>query len=381
VIRLLTFTSLYPSEGSPRHGIFVEQRLRRLVETREVCACVMVPFPRRPGETSLIEPTVRHDIPVRYFPFPFIRGVTTPFHPTLMARAARKALASLRAVDRDFDLVDGQFLYPDGVAAARFARWLGKPVVLTARGSDVNVALGERVAGRSIRRAVSEAAALIAVSAALRDRMVERGLPGERITVIRNGVDLELFKPGDRASLRTNLGFDGPTLLSVGNLVPEKGQNLVLQALAQLPSVRLVMLGQGPEEGRLRTAAINLGVAPRVRWLMPVPQDQLARYYGAADLTVLASTREGMPNVLLESLACGTPVVATAVGGVPEVVTDPVAGRLVATRSAEALAAACRELLDAPPPAAEVRRFGERYGWQQPIAAQLALYQRVAGAA
>jgi glycosyltransferase involved in cell wall biosynthesis len=381
VISLLTVTNLYPSEARPRHGIFVEQRLRRLVETGHVRACVIAPVPHRPGEPDHIEPAVRHGIPVRYCPFAVVRGLTTPFHPVLMARAARRALATLRETDRDFDLVDGQFLYPDGVAAARLARALGKPLVLTARGSDVNVALRERLAGRSIRWAASRAAAIVAVSADLRERMVERGLPAGKIAVLRNGVDLDLFKPGDRTRLRADLGFDGPTLLAVGNLVPEKGYDLALEGLARLPGATLVVLGRGPEEPRLRSYADALGLSGRVRWLAPVPQEQLARHYAAADLTVLASTREGMPNVLLESLACGTPVVATAVGGAPEVVTDPVAGRLLCTRSAEDLASACRALLDSPPPRDAVRAHGERFGWQEPIAAQLALYQRVAGTA
>lgn len=381
VIRLLTLTNLYPSEARPRHGIFVEQRLRRLVETGQVRGCVIVPVPQRPGGPRHPEPAVRHGIPLRYCPFPVIRGLTTPFHPVLMARAARQALGTLRQVDREFDLVDGQFLYPDGVAAVRLAIELGRPVVLTARGSDVNVALDERLAGRWIRWAADRAAAIIAVSRALRDRMAERGLPADKITVLRNGVDLELFKPGDRVALRSECGFEGSVLLAVGNLVPEKGHELALQTLARLPGASLVILGQGPEESRLRALAASLGITGRVRWLPPVPQDRLARYYAAADLTILTSLREGMPNVLLESLACGTPVVATAVGGAPEVVADPVAGRLVHGRSPEAFAASCREILDSRPSVAAVRRFGERFGWAEPVAAQLELYRRVAGAA
>ena len=382
MIRVLTLTNLYPSAARPRHGIFVEQRLRQLVASGRVGACVLVPVPRRPwvGRPPPVECAERHGIPVRYCPFPVVRGLTTPFHPWLMARAACKALATVREVDRDFDLVDGQFLYPDGVAAVRLARALGKPVVLTARGSDVNVALRERLAGRSIRWAVNEAAAVIAVSSDLRERMVERGLPADRITVLRNGVDLELFKPGDRVSLRAELGFEGPTLLAVGNLVPEKGYDLALESLARLPGASLVVLGQGPEQSRLQALAGTLGVAGRVRWLAPVPQHQLAGYYCAADLTVLTSIREGMPNVLLESLACGTPVVATAVGGAPEVVTAPVAGRLLHDRAPAGLAAACRALIDAPADPAAVRRHAACFGWDEPIAGQLALFERVAAA-
>lgn len=380
MIRLLTFTNLYPSEGRPRHGIFVEQRLRRLVESGRVRAHVLVPVPRAPwgAKTALPARTTRHGIPVSYCGFPAVRGLTTLWHPRLMARAARHTVAALRRAG-EIDAIDAHFLYPDGVAAAHLAAEFALPFVMTARGSDVNVALRERVAGRSIRWAGDRAAAIIAVSAALRDSMIAQGLLAERITVLRNGVDLELFKPGDRPSLRAELGFTAPTLLAVGNLVVEKGFDLVLGALTKLPEVRLVVLGAGPMGERLRAMAGELGVARRVTWLSPVPQAALARYYSAADVTVLASTREGMPNVLLESLACGTPVVATHVGGAPEIVTEPIAGGLVRDRLPTSFAAACRVLLDSPPDRLAVRRFGARFGWESPIAGQLALFERVAG--
>lgn len=380
MIRLLTFTNLYPSEARPRHGIFVEQRLRRLVETGRVSASVVVPVPHSPWKTEHALPASaeRYGIAVHYCNFPAVRGITTLCHPRLMERAARGAVAALRKTG-DFDVIDAHFLYPDGVAAVYLGSRLGLPIVMTARGSDVNVALRELVAGRSIRWAAARAAAIIAVSSALRDAMVMQGLPADRIAVLRNGVDLELFRPGDTTALRTELGFDGQTLLVVGNLVTEKGVDLVLRGLAELPLARLVVIGSGPEGGSLRALAESLGVAPRVRWIAPVTQPQLVRYYAAADVTVLGSVREGMPNVVLESLACGTPVVATAVGGTPEILTDPVAGRLVLDRSPWALASACRSVLDAPPARSSVRAFGLRFDWKDPIVAQIALLERIAG--
>jgi teichuronic acid biosynthesis glycosyltransferase TuaC len=249
--------------------------------------------------------------------------------------------------------------------------------VITARGSDANVATRERVAGMCIRWAARRAAALIAVSTALRDVMVDRGLPADRITVVRNGVDLTTFQPRDREAARRALGLAGPTLLSVGNLVPEKGLDLVLEALQKLGDARLLVIGAGPEEDRLRRIADALDVTSRVSWVAPVPQEALAQYYSAADVTVLASTREGMPNVLLESLACGTPVVATAVGGSTEIVTASEAGALVYVRSGGALAAACRQLIVSPPDRAATRRYAERFGWPEPIAALVALFERV----
>ncbi len=380
MLRLLSFTNLYPSGARPRHGIFVEQRLRRLVETGRVETRVVVPVARRlfarEDEALTAE---RFGIAVRYAPFTAVRGLTTVLNPLLMARAARRAIAELRATGGDFDLIDAHFLYPDGVAAILLGAWLGKPVVITARGSDVNVAAREWIAGACVRFAARRAAALISVSRSLKETMIERGLPAAKITVVRNGVDLETFRPFERAGVRAALGFDGPTLLSVGNLVPEKGHDLVLRALAALANARLIVIGLGPEEARLRALATELGVDARVRWLAPLPQTELARYYAGADLTVLASSREGMPNVLLESLACGTAVVAAAVGGCPEVVAAPEAGTLVAERTPAALAAACLALLATPPDRAATRRYAERFGWADPIAEQIELMERVVG--
>lgn len=378
MIRVLSFTNLYPSDSHPRHGIFVEQRLRRLVETGKVCARVVVPYAQRPFAKDRSPPTAeRFGITVRYVPVPLVRGLTTYFNPLTMALAARRAIGELRRQGGDFDLIDAHFLYPDGVAAVLLGAWFGKPVVITARGSDANVAARERIAGMCIRWAAHRAAALIAVSTALRDVMVDCGLPAADITVLRNGVDLTTFQPRDRAAARRALGLAGPTLLSVGNLVAEKGHELVLEALQKLSDARLLVIGTGPEEDRLHRIADALGVTGRVSWVVPVAQEALAEYFSAADVTVLASTREGMPNVLLESLACGTPVVATAVGGSTEIVAAPEAGRLVYERSGGALAAACRELILSPPDRGATRRYAERFGWPEPIADLAALFARV----
>lgn len=379
MLEVLTFTNLYPSERNPRHGVFVEQRLRRLVESGRVRARVLVPFARGAFDAAgAPAATVRHGIPVRYAPFRAIAGLTTLVNPLLMALAARRALAEGPDAAAAIDLIDAHFLYPDGVAAVLLGRWLGKPVVLTARGSDVNVAARERVAGACIRWAARRAAALVAVSSALREAMRAAGIGGPEVEVLRNGVDLTLFRPVEAAELRRELAGEGPLLLAVGNLVAEKGYELVLGALAELDGACLLVIGTGPERERLGSLAESLGLRARVRFMAPVPQEQLARYYSAADLTVLGSTREGMPNVLLESLACGTPVVATAVGGATEIVTERVAGRLVAGRSAADFAAACRDVLARPPARAATRSFAERFGWAEPIGRLAALMERVA---
>jgi glycosyltransferase involved in cell wall biosynthesis len=142
----------------------------------------------------------------------------------------------------------------------------------------------------------------------------------------------------------------------------------------------LLIAGEGPEESRLQQLAERLGVSDRVRFLGTIPQDRLREYYNAADAMVLASSREGMPNVVLESLACGTPVIAAPFGGITELLDVPEAGEIASERSAEAIALAWRRLRERAPARAATRSVAERFGWQPVVEAQCALYEQVLSA-
>jgi glycosyltransferase involved in cell wall biosynthesis len=265
------------------------------------------------------------------------------------------------------------------VAAVLLGRSLGKPVVITARGTDVNLLPEYRVPRRLIRGAATRAAGVVAVAEALRERLIGLGVPGDRVQVLRNGVDLDLFAPQDRAAARRELGLDaaGEIVLVVGALVALKGVDLVIRAAAALRDATFIIAGAGPDQGALQRLARDLGVEGRVRFLGPMAQHRLAVCYSAADVLVLASAREGFPNVLLEALACGTPVVATAVGGVPEIVRERVAGRLVQERTPEAIAEAIRALLADPPARAAVRAYAERFAWGPTTAGQIRLFRSI----
>ena len=301
--------------------------------------------------------------------------------PLLMYAAALPVLRRLLAAGLAVDAIDAHYLYPDGVAAVRLGRTLGLPVVVTARGSDVTQFPDYAGPRRMIRWAIRRADALIAVSAALGARLVELGAEPARVTVLRNGVDLAQFRPPpERDAARTALGIAGPTLLSVGHLIPRKGHDRVITALTRLPEpVRLLIAGDGPLAGELRALAARLGVAGRVRFLGTVPHAGLAAVYGAADALVLASSREGWANVLLEAMACGTPVVASPIPGNDEVVAAPAAGLIAAENTPAGLAAAVSALLAAPPTRAATRAYAEAFGWDETSAGQLAVFRRVLG--
>jgi glycosyltransferase involved in cell wall biosynthesis len=181
----------------------------------------------------------------------------------------------------------------------------------------------------------------------------------------------------DRDAVRSELDLTRPTMVAVGNVLASKGQDIAIRALTILEDTDLMIVGGGADEGSFRTLARTLGVADRVRFIGRLKQEDLPRYFGAADVSVLASVREGWPNVLLESMACGTPVVASNVGGVPEIITRPEAGRIMTDRTPGALADAVRSLRAEPPARETVRAYAERFGWGETVRAQAALYAGV----
>ena len=388
-IRLLTFSTLYPSSVRPGHGIFVETRLRELLASGEVEVRVVAPVPWFPstalrwGDYARMARTpareTHHGIDVLHPRYALPPRVGMTIAPLSLALAAAKALLQLQREGFDFDLIDAHYYYPDGVAAALLARWFNKPLTITARGTDLNLSPQYTLPRRMMQWAASTAQASIGVSNALVNVLRGWGIADERLHVMRNGVDLQRFRPLPQSEARGRLGLTGaPLLLSVGNLVALKGHDIAIDALARLlpkfPQARLVIVGQGPEQGRLLDHAQRLGVADRVTLAGAQPNAELSHWYSAADVFVLASSREGWANVLLEAMACGTPVVATDICGTPEVVRPASGGRLVA-RDAAALSAAVESLMADKPDRAAVRRYAEGFSWQATTAAQLALFR------
>jgi teichuronic acid biosynthesis glycosyltransferase TuaC len=386
-VQILTFTTLYPSAARPQHGIFVETRLRKLVESGAVAARVVAPCPWFPfasprfgdyATMARVPPReARHGIEIDHPRYPLLPKIGMSTAPLALFAAVLPGLRRQVAAGRDFDLIDAHYFYPDGVAAVMLGHALGRPVVVTARGSDLNLIAGYQVPRHWIRWAAAKAAGLIAVSAGLRDRLVALGTPAERVNVLRNGVDLALFRPGDRAAARRALGFARPTLLAVGNLVALKRHTLMVEALALLPETDLVIVGDGAERAAIEAMGQARGVTGRVRLLGRLAQDQLPQIYGAADLLLLVSTHEGWPNVLLESMACGTPVVVSAIPGIADIVAAPEAGRIVSAVTPQRLAAAIHDMLALPPARIATRGYAEKFDWQSTTDGQIALFREL----
>jgi glycosyltransferase involved in cell wall biosynthesis len=309
--------------------------------------------------------------------YPVIPKLGMHIAPFLMYRALLSAVRKLLGEDSSYDLIDAHYLYPDGVVAVALGRRLGKPVVATARGNDVTLIPRYRFPRRQILQAAAQASAIVTVSKALREQLIELGAAGEKISVLRNGVDLDRFRPMETGALRGKLGLTGPSWLAVGHLIERKGVHIVIEALTRVPDVTLLIAGDGPEEKNLRNLAEHLDVGERVRFLGAFPHDTLREYYCGADALLLASSREGMPNVVLESLACGTPVVAAPFAGVTELLNAPEAGEVAEDRTPEAMASAWQRLEGRRPARAATRRYAEQFGWGPVAEAQHALYARV----
>jgi glycosyltransferase involved in cell wall biosynthesis len=291
--------------------------------------------------------------------------IGVPFQPGAMARAALGDIRRLRESGWVPQLIDAHYLYPDGVAAAWLAEQLHVPFVMTARGTDVNVLASLPGPGRRIAWAASRASAVITVSQSLRDRLITLGVDAAKIAVLRNGVDMQVFDTADRRAARERLGLaqDGKLLLCVGNLLPEKDQALALQCLKRLPHERLLIVGDGPLRAQLAATARQLGIEARVLFRSAMPQADLRYAYAAADALLLTSTREGWPNVVLEALACGTPVVACDVGAVREIVTEPSAGCVVPGREVQQFTAAIVQVLTTGTSQARVRQHAAQFDW------------------
>lgn len=388
-MRVLTFSTLFPNAERPNFGVFVENRLRHLVATGEVESIVVAPvayFPsrnRRFGvwaqQARVARVETRHGLVVHHPRWPAIPKIGSAISPLTLYWASVRAIRKLMAGGLRFDLIDAHYLYPDGVAAVWLGRAFNCPVVITARGSDVTEFPDHAIPRRYIDGAIAGADALISVSGALRDRLIELGASPEKVTVLRNGIDTDLFHPVDRTAARAALGLTRPTLISVGGLIPRKRNHLTIDAISLLDTVDLIIVGEGPDHGVLQVQIDRLGLGGRVRLLGPRPHGALPFYYGAADAMVLASSREGWANVLLESMACGTPVVASRIPGNPEVVRAPEAGLIVENNTAEGIATAVRALFANPPDRVATRAYAEKFGWAETSAGQLALFRGLLG--
>ncbi|NYD89686.1 glycosyltransferase [Sphingomonas melonis] len=377
MVRVLTLSTLFPDATRPNFGVFVERQTRGLAAADGVEVRVVAPIGLPPGPLARIQHADKLTLPQReqwkgldvYRPrFASIPAVRGRWHVDRLVRALTPLLDQIRA-DFPFDVIDASFFFPDGPAAVVLGKRYGVPVSIKARGADIHHWGRQRPTATQVIAAAQAADGLLAVSASMRDDMAALGMPADRIRVHHTGVDLDRFRPvEDRSVAKAALGLAGPLVLSLGALIPRKGHDLVIEAVAALPDVSLAIAGNGPERDRLIARGAELGLGDRLHMLGSVPHGDLPAICAAADVMALASASEGLANAWIEALACGTPIVISDAGGARELVTSRAAGRIV-PRDAGAFATAIAELLAAPPEPKAVRASALPFTWEANTAA------------
>ena len=381
-VRIVCISTMFPNPRMPVHAQFVKQRLDAL--SNKVDLVVISPIPWFPGEQYIARYANRSRIPLRsdenayptYFPkFFSIPAYLKPLDGVFLALAVRKFIAS-HDLEEKIDVLDCHLAFPEGFAGSLLSRLLGKPYVVTLRGHDINDLHRFPVRIRQVLFALRHCARYFGVAQALVDGAVRLGAPREKGYASTNGVNTERFRPTAKHIARNTLGLDCDKryMLSVSHLVPRKGVDILLRAHALLRAgghadLRCIVVGHGGEEGDceadLRALAGELGIADQVIWAGPVLNTDLHNWYSAADVFCLASEKEGWPNVILEAMACSTPVVAHRTWGVPEIITGPDLGILVEDREAGAFAEAIGLALERTWDAGRLRGYALEHTWDK----------------
>ena len=383
-MRLLFVSNLFPDTREPYRGLDNATVLQRLNAQWDIRALALRPtLPFRSGawtartEDSRMQP--------QFLAAPYLPKIGSRWNHRLMARALRGPLREIHS-RFPFDVVLSSWIYPDSCAVAQLSGELGFPFVAIAQGSDVHQYLRHPVRRKIIAQALPAASAVITRSAELARLLGETGVASESLHTIYNGVNRAIFRPADRAAARQalNLQQDVQIILFVGNFYPIKNPLLLIEAHSQvcddntLSRTKLIMLGDGPLAGNARALGDRLHFGPNVVLGGRKSAAEVARYMQAADVLCVPSVNEGVPNVVLEAFACGLPVVASRVGGIPEVHPGETCGRLVEPRLAT-VAAALRAVLREPPPSAPIAEYGAQFTWEKTAEEYNALLLAAAG--
>ena len=384
-MRLLFVSNLFPDTREPYRGLDNATVLQQLNAQWDIRALALRPtLPFRSGawtartEDSRMQP--------QFLATPYLPKIGSRWNHRLMARALRTPLREIRSRFA-FDVVLSSWIYPDSCAVAQLSGELGFPFVAIAQGSDVHQYLRHPVRRKIIAQALPAASAVITRSGELARLLGETGVAPESLHTIYNGVNRALFRPAERAAARQalNLQQDVQIILFVGNFYPIKNPLLLIEAHSQvcddntLSRTKLIMLGDGPLAGNARALGDRLHFGPNVVLGGRKSAAEVARYMQAADVLCVPSVNEGVPNVVLEAFACGLPVVASRVGGIPEVHPGETCGRLVEPRLAT-VAAALRAVLREPPPSAPIAEYGAQFTWEKTAEEYNALLLAAAGA-
>ncbi|HEX5283192.1 MAG TPA: glycosyltransferase [Bryocella sp.] len=352
MLRIAVVSRYFPSSGEPWQGRSAYQTIRALSSDTEVH--VFYPNSAYPAflrpRTRLYNGLDKNYSPagvnVSYHDYRAVPLISRPFNGAMAANALLPHVRAFRP-----DLIFSIFLYPDSYAALQIAKRLRVPLVAMGIGSDIH-SIADRISAKYTRTVLREADFLVTVSEDLRQKALAMGASPERSRAVVNGCDLGVFHVRDRVEARRQLELDPESriVLYIGRMDVRKGLRELVQGSAKLrmnrPDLQVYMVGEGPDRPQITQAIDAAGAASYIHALPPCRPDDVALWMAAADLVTLPSYMEGCPNVVLEALACGRPVVATRVGGIPEIMSDA-CGRLIPPRDSDALAEALDAVLAA----------------------------------
>lgn len=393
---ILVLSSLFPSKAAPTNGLFIRERMFRVAQHTKLT--VVSPVPWFPGQYILqkfrknYRPQPQREetqdgVLVHYPRFLAFPGVFRGLDAFMMYVCCLRLVKTI-AHEQKVDIIDSHFTYPDGLAATWLARKLDLRSTITLRGTEIP---HSRIPARKrqLIRAWKQADRVFSVSQSLMRHAVALGADGTKFRVIGNGIDTEKFQPFPpmEARQRLNIDSDARVLITVGGLVQRKGFHRVVECLPELvkefPKLIYLIVGGANAEGDYKAEicalAEQLQMTDRLVFLGALEPEKLSVPLSAADVFVLASSNEGWANVILEAMACGTPVVATDVGGNAEVVKSQELGYIVPYGDREALTEAIRLSLKREWRVSNITQYARDNHWDQRITQILQEYDGLTG--
>ncbi|MDP1808303.1 MAG: glycosyltransferase family 4 protein [Actinomycetota bacterium] len=389
-MRVLVISHLFPNSQDPVLGTFVAGQVRalsRLCEVSVVCPVPWAPpwrgLPKYFAYSQIPRNSKLDDVPVyfpRYFILPKLYYLSKWTFPLAIKRMSHQ-----RNEASPFDVIHAHMLFPDGYAAAMLAKQFGVPLIITVHGYDAyDIPWRNRIYKHAVMEAVRHSDRIIAVSKSLLSNLGKLGVVKSSTMVIPNGADETVFFPRNSNSCRQALGLPGSPkriILSVANLVELKGLDNLLAAFAiikrSVPDALLYIVGHGHLLPKLRRLRDSLGINDSAVLVGARPHEELPLWFNAADLVVLPSLMEGLPTALIEAISCGKPIVASRVGGTPELITDSRIGLLVSPGDVGQLANAVIEALNHSWDSSAILKHAAKYSWNSVADKLITLYSEL----
>ncbi len=363
-MRVLLISNLYPNCKELTRGIYNKQQIAELARLCDVQVVAPLPWYRMKG---VPRSEVADGIQVYHPPYFMIPRIGRSLYGFFFFLSLIGVIKKIQS-DFDFDLILANWAYPDGVGSYYIGKALRKKVVIGVLGTDINNYSKFFIRRNIIGHALRHCDAVFAVSDDLKRKVATLGVPDSNIFVVRNGINKDIFNQLNKAECRKRIGLplDKTIVLFVGNLVEVKSVETLVGAFAGLRvDALLVLVGDGPLEETLRAKVKDLGIEDRVIFAGRNTHDAIPIYMNACDIFCLPSRNEGCPNVVLEAMACGVPIVATNVGGIPELVNDSKLGILVAPENSRSLADALIKAFDRQWDYDAIARHGSQFTWAE----------------